>query len=250
VRLAGKKTLITGAAGGVGAAAARAFAREGARVALVDLPSPRLTALAGELGDAAIAIPADVSDESSVRVAFARCGHDLGSLDVLYTCAAVQLHGQDGAADRLDLAIWQRTLAVNLTGVFLSVKYAVPLLRAAGGGSIIICGSPTGMTMSGGGYDAYSASKGGVMALARALAADYAGAGIRVNVVVPGTTQTPLIETLIEDGRTRSELVAGTPLGRLGRPEDVTGIAVFLASEESSYATGAVFAVDGGLTSR
>jgi len=156
--------------------------------------------------------------------------------------AGVQLHGQDGPAEHLDLDVWRRTLDVNLTGAFLAVKHALPLLRAAAPSSIVMCGSPTGITMCGRGYDAYSASKGGMMALARALAADYAAEGIRVNVVVPGTTATPLIADLLADERTHADLVAGAPLGRLGTSEDLTGIAVFLASDESAYATGATFA--------
>ncbi|WP_433136200.1 SDR family NAD(P)-dependent oxidoreductase [Actinomadura nitritigenes] len=250
IALDGKATAITGAAGGVGSAAARAFARAGARVALLDLPSPALDAVAGELGKAGLKAPLDVTDEGSVQAAFARVGGAFGRLDALYVTAGVQLHGLDGPAEHVELETWRRTIEVNLTGSFLTVKHAVPLLRAAGSASVLICGSPTGITMSGRGYDAYAASKGGVMALARALAADYAAEGIRVNVIVPGTTRTPLIADLLDDETTRVELTARTPLGRLGAPEDLTGIAVFLASDSSSYATGATFAVDGGLINR
>lgn len=249
-RLAGRSTAITGAAGGVGAAAARAFVAHGARVALLDVPGERLDALAAELGDAALAVPVDVTGEAAVRAAFGRCAEAYGRLDALYVTAGIQLHGQDGPAEHLDLEVWRRTIDVNLTGSFLTVKHAIPLLRAAAPSSIIMCGSPTGITMCGGGYDAYSASKGGMMALARALAADYAADGIRVNVVVPGTTRTPLIADLLDDERTHAQLLAGAPLGRLGTPADLVGIAVFLASDESAYATGATFAVDGGLINR
>jgi NAD(P)-dependent dehydrogenase (short-subunit alcohol dehydrogenase family) len=119
-----------------------------------------------------------------------------------------------------------------------------------GKGSVSNCASPTGLTGSGAGYTAYSSAKGGVFALTRVLAVDYARDGIRVNSVVPGATQTPLIESLLADQKTRSSLIAGTPLGRLGTPEDLTGIAIFLASDESRYATGATFVVDGGVTIR
>jgi len=146
--------------------------------------------------------------------------------------------------------VWNRTLAVNLTGAFLTIKHTIPLLRAAANGSLILCGSPTGLTMSGGGYAAYSASKAGMMSLARTVAADYAADGIRANIIVPGTTRTPLIAALLEDPARRAALLAGTPIGRLGTSEDLTGIAVYLASDESRYATAATFTVDGGLTQR
>jgi NAD(P)-dependent dehydrogenase (short-subunit alcohol dehydrogenase family) len=249
-RLAGKKTLITGAAGGIGGAAARRFAAEGALVGLLDRPGPGLDAIAAELGAAGLALPTDLTDEASVAAASRTYAERTGGLDVLYCCAAIQPHDEDGPADRVSLATWQRVIAVNLTGVFLSVKHAIGLLRESAGASIILCGSPTGLTMSGGGCDAYAAAKGGVHALGRALAADYAADGIRVNILVPGTTRTPLIEPLLADPERRAELLAGTPLGRLGTAEDTTGLAVYLASDESAFATAATFVVDGGLTRR
>ncbi len=249
-RLAHKVAVITGAGSGIGQAAARAFVAAGATVGLLDRAAAATEALAHELGDAAFPLVADVTDEAAVRAAFDAVRRRTARLDVLYNCAGVQLHGRDGRAHELDLAVWQQTLAVNLTGVFLCCKHAIPLLLESGGGSIINCGSPTGITGCGAGYDAYSASKGGVMALTRALAIDYARDGIRVNSVVPGTTQTPLIAALLGDRERRAELLAGAPLGRLGTPEDLTGLAVFLASDESRYATGATFVVDGGLCIR
>lgn len=245
-RLAGKVAVITGAASGIGRAAARAFVTEGATVGLLDRSAATIEAVAAELGAAAFPLAADVTDEASVSAAFEDVRRRAGRLDVLYTCAGVQLHGRDARAHELDLAVWQQTLTVNLTGVFLCCKHAIPLLLESGG-SIITCGSPTGLTGCGAGYDAYSASKGGVMALTRALAVDYARDGIRVNTVVPGTTRTPLIDTLLADPARRGDLVTAAPLGRLGTPEDLTGIAVYLASDESRYATGATFIVDGGL---
>lgn len=246
-RLAGKVAVITGAGSGIGQAAAWAFVAEGAAVGLLDRSAGAVESLAHDLGEAAFPLVADVTDEASVRAVFAQARDRIGRLDALYACAGVQLHGRDGRAHELDLAVWQQTLAVNLTGVFLCCKHAIPLLLESGGGSIILCGSPTGLTGCGAGYDAYSASKGGVMSLARALAVDYARDGIRVNSVVPGTTQTPLIDDLLGDRERRDSLVASAPLGRLGTPEDLTGVAVFLASDESRYATGATFIVDGGL---
>lgn len=249
-RLLGKVGLITGAAGGIGSAAARVFAAEGAVVGLIDLPGTGLDRLAADLGDAGVPLPVDVTDEEQVRSAMARWAVSYGHADFLYVCAGRQAHGDDGPIGEVSLATWQATLAVNLTGAFLCVKHGIELLCAAPAGSLVLCGSPTAMTMSGAGYTAYAASKAGMMSLARTTAADYASRGVRANVIVPGTTVTPLIESLVADPPVRDALLAGTPIGRLGTPEDLTGIAVYLASDESRYATGATFCVDGGMTQR
>lgn len=250
MRLAGKVAVVTGAAGGIGAAVARRFAKEGARVGLLDLSSPELGALADGLGDRAFALPADVTDASSLSRAFEEVRARAARLNVLYCAAAIQLHEEEASADLLALETWRRVLDVNLTGVFLSVKYALPLMRAAGGGSIILCGSPTALTICGKGYPAYAASKGGVAALALSLAGQHAPDGVRVNVLVPGTTSTPLVAPLLENEDTARELRTGVPIGRIGVPEDTTGLAVYLASDESAYATAGTFVVDGGLTRR
>ncbi len=250
MRLAGKIGLVTGAAGGIGSAAVRAFVAEGATVGLIDVPGAALDWLAGELGEAVTALPADVREEAQVQAAMAGWQARYGGADFLYVCAGRQLHGQDGPVGAVTLETWNATLAANLTGAFLCVKHGIELLCAATSGSLILCGSPTGLTMSGGGYAAYAASKAGMMSLARTTAADYAERGVRANVIVPGTTATPLIETLLADPARHRALLAGSPIGRLGTPQDLTGIAVFLASDESRYATGATFCVDGGLTQR
>lgn len=249
-RLAGKRAVVTGAAGGIGSAAARAFAAEGALVGLMDRPGNGLDAIAEELGDSATALPVDLTDESSVESGFAAWAEGRGGLDVIYSCAGVQLIGEDDVAHLTSLEVWNRTYAVNATGVFLTLKHAIPLLMSAGGGSVIVCGSPTGLTMSGAGSTAYGSSKAAAMALTRIVAADYAKHGIRANTIVPGTTDTPLITSLLADPDLRSVLEHRAPLGRIGTPQDLVGIAVFLASDESSYATGAIFAVDGGLIHR
>jgi NAD(P)-dependent dehydrogenase (short-subunit alcohol dehydrogenase family) len=249
-RLAGKAGLITGAAGGIGSAAARAFVAEGASVGLVDRPGRALEHLAAQLGSASVPLGCDVRDEAQVRAVMAEFGALHGRADFLYACAGQQLHGADGPVAEVTLDVWNETLSVNLTGAFLTVKHGIGLLCAAGSGSLMLCGSPTGLTMAGAGYTAYSASKAGMMSLARTVAADYADHGVRANIIVPGTTATPLIATLLADPTTESGLIAGSPIGRLGTPEDLTGIAVFLASDESVYATGATFCVDGGMTRR
>lgn len=249
-RLDGKVGIITGAAGGIGSAAARAFVAEGGVVGLIDRPGAALDQLAAELGDRALALPADVSREADVAAAMGTWAAAHDRADFLYICAGQQLHGRDGPVGEVSLDTWDATIASNLTGAFLCVRHGITLLCGAASGSLVLCGSPTALTMSGAGYAAYAASKAGMMSLARTTAADYAPRGVRANVIVPGTTRTPLIESLIADPVTRASLLAGTPIGRLGTPEDLTGIAVFLVSDESRYATGATFAVDGGLTQR
>lgn len=249
-RLTDKVAVITGAGSGIGRAAARAFVAEGATVGLLDRAVDAIDTLARELGPSAFPLVADVTDEASVQRAFEAVERRAGRLDVLYNCAAIQLLDADTLVHELDLAVWNRTIAVNLTGVFLCCKYGVALMLRNGGGSIITCGSPTGVTGCGAEWEAYSASKGGVMALTRAMAVAYARDGVRVNNVVPGMTQTALIAPLLADPERRAEMAQGAPMGRLGTPEDLAGVAVFLASDESRYTTGANFTVDGGICIR
>ena len=250
-RLEGKIAVITGAASGIARGAARAFVAEGATVGLIDRNADGLAQVAAELGAAAFAIPTDVSDETSVEQAFAEVRRRHGRLDVLYTCAAVQLVGEDAPVHALDLDVWERTHAVNLRGVFLTCKHGVRLMLESGdGGSVINAGSPTGLTMCGAGWHAYSSSKGGVMSLTRVMAADYAPHNIRVNGIVPGTIATSLTQPLLDDPEINARLVSLHPIGRTGTPEDMAGVAVFLASDESKFATGAHFFVDGGISVR
>jgi NAD(P)-dependent dehydrogenase (short-subunit alcohol dehydrogenase family) len=171
-----------------------------------------------------------------------------GGIDILYSNAAVQLHGRDARAHELTEEIWDRTQTINLKSVWLCAKYVIPVMLQRGGGSIINVASPTGMLGCAPGYTAYSSSKGGVFALTRVMAADYARDNIRVNALVPGATDTPLIKEMLENEETRRQLSSLSPFGRLGRPEDVVGLAIFLASEESAFCTGGSYMADGGLT--
>jgi NAD(P)-dependent dehydrogenase (short-subunit alcohol dehydrogenase family) len=248
--LEGKVAIVTGAGSGIGRAIALGFAREGARVAAVDRITPAAEATASETPQPGAVVPviADVTHTEDVRRMVVETVAAFGRLDVLVNNAAIQLHGQDARCHEVDEAVWARTMDVNLRGPFLCTKYALPELIRSGGGSIINIGSPTAFGNKGAGYTAYASSKGGVVTLTRVVATDYACDNIRANAIVPGATETPLITELLRDEGTRARLVAATPLGRLGRPEDVVGIAVYLASNESSFATGALFFVDGGLS--
>lgn len=246
-RLQGRTILVTGAASGIGRAVAEGFVAEGARVAFTDRDGAGAVSAAREAGGESFGLTLDVTDESSVETAFAQVLERGGVLDVVVANAGVQLFGRDARIADLDLAVWERTLAVNLTGTFLTVKHAVRAMLEAGG-SIVLTGSPTGLNGEGRDFTAYSSSKAGIHGLTRTVAAAYADRGIRVNTVVPGYTETPLVTPISEDAGARAAIVGRTPLGRAGRPSDVVGIMVYLASDESSFATGGLFRVDGGMT--
>jgi len=247
-RLAGATALVTGSAAGIGRAVAERFAREGARVVIADRDAAAADAVSASLGEIARAVTMDISDEASVASAFAELAATGWSPNVVVANAGVQLFGQDAAIADLDLDVWQRTIDINLTGTFLTVKHAVRAMLASGGGSIILTGSPTGINGEGADFTAYSASKAGIHGLARTVAAAYARDGIRVNTVVPAYTETGLVSTISDDPTARASIVSRIPVGRAGTPHDVEGIMVFLASSDAEFATGAMFAVDGGMT--
>ena len=247
-RLLGKTALVTGAATGIGRAVAERFAAEGARVVIADRDAAAARATASAIGALARAAVMDISQELSVQAAFAELSGDGWAPDVVVANAGVQLFGQDAKVGDLDLEVWRRTIDVNLTGTFLTVKHAVRSMLASGGGSIIVTGSPTGLNGEGADFTAYSASKAGIHGLTRTVAAAYATSGIRVNTVVPGYTETSLVTAISDDPEARRAIIGRIPLGRAGAPRDVEGIMVFLASDDAEFATGALFAVDGGMT--
>jgi NAD(P)-dependent dehydrogenase (short-subunit alcohol dehydrogenase family) len=236
--LEGKRALVTGAASGIGLATAERLEREGARVAAVDLA----------MLDWPLAIAADVADEAQVEATFIAAMDALGGLDVVVANAAVQFSDRDARADRLDLDVWQRTLDANLTGAFLTAKHGLTAMLETGGGSLVCVGSVAGHFGIAPGLDAYSASKSGVAGLVRVLAADYAREGIRVNGVLPGITDTPMNDWWRHDPGQRAAAAERVPLGRIGTPEEIAAVIAFLASDDASYVTGALWTVDGGLT--
>jgi NAD(P)-dependent dehydrogenase (short-subunit alcohol dehydrogenase family) len=250
VRFAGRRALVTGAAHGIGRAAAARLAAEGARVALVDIDGAAAKAAAAQLGEHALALTADVSEEDAIAAAVRAAVEAYSGLDVVVANAATQLYGRDARADRLDRGTWQRTLDVNLTGAFLTAKHGAKALLAAGGGAIVCTGSPAGHYGIAPGLDAYSASKAGVYGLVRVMAIDYAADNIRVNAVFPGITVTPMNRWWLEDPDERARTEASIPLGRAATPEEIAAVIAFLASDEASYVTGAAWTVDGGLTAR
>ena len=244
-----KRALITGAGMGMGRAAALRFVGEGARVALVDIDEQAVQAVAGEIeaaGGEALVARADVRSEADVEAAVAAAVTAWGGLDVIVPNAGVQLAGQDDRADRLSLEVWQRTIDINLTGIFLTAKHGLRALLKSGGGAVVCTCSPTGQYGCATGYDAYSASKAGVYGLVRVMAADYAQEGIRVNGVIPGYTNTPMTNWVTPEER--EDLLRTIPLNRPGEPEEVASVMAFLASDQTPYVTGAVWAADGGLT--
>lgn len=247
-RLTGKTALVTGAAKGIGYAVAARFIAEGARAVVADVDADGARAAAEGLGANARAVAMDISSEESVAAGFAALHDAEWDPDIVVANAGVQLFGRDAPAADLDLEVWRRTIDINLTGAFLTVKYAVRAMLPRGGGAIILTGSPTAVNGEGKDFTAYSASKAGVHGLARTAAAAYATNGIRVNTVQPAYTETPLVSAITEDPEARAAIVGRIPVGRAGTPDDVTGIMVYLASDEGAFATGATFVVDGGMT--
>jgi NAD(P)-dependent dehydrogenase (short-subunit alcohol dehydrogenase family) len=248
-RLAGKVALITGAGGGQGRAAALLFAKEGARVVVSDVKiegGNETVQMVRAAGGHAEFIATDVSQPVQVEGAVQCAVRNYGALHIMYNNAAV-LHRKDAPVTTLDEEIWHQVLDVNLKGVFLGCKFAVPALVAAGGGSIINTSSLAGL-LGVGNVHAYTAAKGGVISLTRAVAMSYAKDKVRCNVICPGAVDTPMMAHVLhgENRRLRASYEHSHPIGRVGTPEDIAAMALYLASDESSWVTGSVFTIDGG----
>jgi NAD(P)-dependent dehydrogenase (short-subunit alcohol dehydrogenase family) len=249
-RVAGKVALITGGASGLGAESARRLAREGASVVLTDLAADAGEALAREIGDAAIFLAQDVTDESRWPEVVKAAVDRFGRLDVLVNSAGI---GEGSPLMEQTLEAWRQIIAINLDGVFLGMRAAAPAMVEAGGGSIINLSSILGKVGQAGAA-AYCASKGGVLMLTKAAALEWAPAGIRVNSVHPGYIDTPMVAGAIqrsENGNEMKDLIISRhALGRLGAAREIADGIVFLASDESSFMTGAELVIDGGYTAQ
>jgi NAD(P)-dependent dehydrogenase (short-subunit alcohol dehydrogenase family) len=238
-RLDGKVCVITGAASGIGAEAARLFAAEGARVVGVDIE-------AGSEGE--LALEADVTDEEQVRGMYERAREELGRIDVLFNNAGIN-PTDDTSVLETSLEAWQRVQDVNLRSVFLCCKHGIPHLLEGDGGSVINTASFVAVMGAAVSQISYTASKGGVLSLSRELGVEFARRGVRVNALCPGPVSTPLLQELFADDPQKAERrLVHLPMGRFAEAREVAQAALFLASDESSYVTASSFLVDGGLS--
>ena len=239
MRLEGKVCVITGAAGGIGAATASVFAREGARVVGVDV-------LEHSVGELALSV--DVTDESAVAGMYARAREELGRIDVLFNNAGIS-PSDDASVLDTSLEAWERVQAVNLRSVFLCCKHGIPHLLEGGGGSVINTASFVALLGAATSQISYTASKGGVLALTRELGVEFARRGVRVNALCPGPVDTPLLRELYaKDPEQAARRLVHVPMGRFARAEEIANAALFLGSDESSYVNAAAFTVDGGIS--
>ena len=249
-RLAGRTAVITGAGGGVGRASARRFGREGAAVVCVDVAdeaNEETAELVRSDGGRALARHADVTDASELEAVVARAESEFGGLDIMFNNAGVMLDGDDDAVSTPDEII-DRTLAINVKGVILGCRYAIPALRRRGGGAIINTASFVASVGAATPQIAYTASKGAVLSLTRELAVVHAREAIRVNAVSPGPLRTELLMSFLDTDAKKQRRLVHVPMGRFGESDEIANAALFLASDEASYVTGANLNVDGGLT--
>jgi NAD(P)-dependent dehydrogenase (short-subunit alcohol dehydrogenase family) len=248
MRLAGKVTLITGAAQGIGAAIARRFAAEGAMVFIADLKAAEGRALAAELDakrNRAWFVPLDVSSEADWARALEAVAAQAGRLDVLVSNAGLNIRE---AIEEMSEASLDTMLAVNIKGTFLGIKHAIPLMRRGGGGSILINSSICGLVGHRYTTEAYVMVKGALTLLAKSIAVRFAKDNIRCNSVHPSTVETAQVRELLKDPQHRTERLAEVPLGRLASLDDVASAFVYLASDEAAFINGVALPVDGGLT--
>ena len=250
MRLEDKVALITGAAGGIGRETSLLFAAEGARVVAVDVNDEgcqETVDLVTAAGGQAIAVHADVSRATDCEAMVAAAEREYGQLNVLFNNAGI-MHGSDDNAMVTDEDTWDLTMGINLKGVFLGCKYGIPALQRAGGGSVINTASFVALLGAATPQIAYTASKGGVLAMSRELAVIHARENIRVNALCPGPLRTELLMKFLDTEAKKQRRLVHVPMGRFGEAAEMAKAALFLASDESSYMTGTEFAVDGGIT--
>jgi NAD(P)-dependent dehydrogenase (short-subunit alcohol dehydrogenase family) len=249
-RLDGKVALITGGASGMGMVASRLFVTEGAKVVLTDVTDEAGERVAESIraaGGEATYVHADVSQEADARAMVDAALTTYGGLTVLYNNAGVML-ADDGSVDSTEETIWDTTLAINVKGVAHGCKYGIPAMIESGGGSVVNVASFVAWMGAATSQTAYTASKGAVLAMTREIAVEYARKGVRCNALCPGPIDTPLLAELLADPARRQRRFVHIPMGRLGQAEELAKAALFLASDESSYMTGASLIVDGGIT--
>ena len=247
MKLKDKVAIITGGASGIGAATARLFAAEGARVALVDRDASGLAKVAAEIAGA-LTIEADVSSNAQAQAGVARVLKEWARIDVLMTAAGISL---GGTVDKIDEEAWDRTFNVNVKGTYLWVHHAIKPMLAAKSGAIVTVGSQLAQS-SIGNNAAYIASKGAIASFTKTIAVDHAAQGVRVNALMPGVIDTPMparsIQRQADPEAARAFWKKRHPMGRIGQPEEVAKAALFLASDDSSFVTGTLLFVDGGWT--
>ena len=247
-RLDGKVAVITGAGGGMGREAALLFAEEGARVCVADVNGEAAEETVSLSPGDAFAAAVDVADEEQVASMYAQTAERFGGVDVLYNNAGIS-PGDDASVLETSVEAWQRVQDVNAKGVFLCCKHGIPHLLERGGGSVINVASFVALVGAATSQISYTASKGAVLSMSRELAVQFARQGVRVNALCPGPVETPLLLSIYGDDPAALERRrTHWPTGRLAKPREIVNAALFLASDESSYVTGATFQVDGGLT--
>jgi len=242
MRLTGKVAIVTGGGSGIGRAIAFAFAREGASVVICGRDGRKLDPVASDIGRACLAVPADISHPPDVSNLVSSAIQKFARVDVLVNNAGLL---SAGTAESLNEDQWDQTFNTNVRGMWLTSRAVLPHMRLAGGGSIINIGSVLSL-VGARNRVAYAASKGAVLGMTRAMALDHAGEKIRVNCICPGIVETEMVAAFAMDEAARRQRLAMHPAGRFGHPEDVAGLAVYLASDESAWVTGAAFPVDGG----